>query len=37
MRQMNYCDIGKMFYTRYVGYKIYENDIRLRTRMRYMA
>ena len=31
MRQMNCCEKGKMFYTRY----IYENDIRLRTCMCY--
>ena len=30
MRQMNYCEKGKMFYSRYIFYKIYKNDIRIR-------
>ena len=33
MRRMDCCEKGKMFYTRY----IYQNDIRLRTRMSYMT
>ena len=36
MRQMNHCEKGKMFYTRYVVYKIYENYMRLRPCMCYM-
>ena len=30
MRQLNYCEKGKMFYSRYIVYKIYKNDIRMR-------
>ena len=37
MRPMNYCKIGKTFYTRCVVYKIYDNYIRFRTRMWYMT
>ena len=33
MRPMNYCKIGKTFYTRCVVYTIYDNYIRFRTRM----
>ena len=37
MRPMNYCKIGKTFYTRCVVYKTYDNYIRFRTRMWYMT
>ena len=37
IRQLNYCEKGKMFYTRHVVYQMYENDIRLRPCMFYMT